>query len=105
MKTNFHNKNFALNLAFIMRFTATLKWPIELLGRKISLVVRRCFYPGYARTVILFQFYSFFFNSWVINILSEVLVSSIAVYFYSLYSDELAQLTKLIQLGTNQNIR
>ena len=29
MKTNFHNKNFALSLAFIMSFTATRKWPIE----------------------------------------------------------------------------
>ena len=28
MKTNFHNKNFALSLVFIMRFTATRKWPI-----------------------------------------------------------------------------
>ena len=28
MKTNFHNKNFALSLAFIMRFTAIWKWPI-----------------------------------------------------------------------------
>ena len=29
MKTNFHNKNFALSLAFIMRFKATRKWPID----------------------------------------------------------------------------
>ena len=29
MKTNFHNKNFALNLAF-MRFKATRKWSIAL---------------------------------------------------------------------------
>ena len=28
-KANFHNKNFALSLAFIMRFTATRKWLIE----------------------------------------------------------------------------
>ena len=28
MKTNFHNTNFAPSLAFIMRFTATRKWPI-----------------------------------------------------------------------------
>ena len=28
MKTNFHNKKFALSLAFIMRFKATQKWPI-----------------------------------------------------------------------------
>ena len=28
MKTNFHNKNFTLSLAFIMRFKATRKWPI-----------------------------------------------------------------------------
>ena len=27
-KTNFHMKGFALSLAFIMRFTATRKWPI-----------------------------------------------------------------------------
>ena len=26
-KTNFHMKSFALSLAFIMRFTATRKWP------------------------------------------------------------------------------
>ena len=30
-KTNFYNKNFALSLTFIMRFTATRKWPIEML--------------------------------------------------------------------------
>ena len=29
MKINFHNKNFALSLAFIMRFKATRKWPIS----------------------------------------------------------------------------
>ena len=28
MKTYFHDKNFALSLVFIMRFTATRKWPI-----------------------------------------------------------------------------
>ena len=28
MKTNFHNKNFALSHAFIMRFKATRRWPI-----------------------------------------------------------------------------
>ena len=28
MKTNFHNKNFALSLAFIMRFKAARKWSI-----------------------------------------------------------------------------
>ena len=28
-KTNFHKQSFALSLAFIMRFTATRKWPIE----------------------------------------------------------------------------
>ena len=28
MKTNFHNKNFAFSLAFIMRFKATRKWSI-----------------------------------------------------------------------------
>ena len=28
-KTNFHMKNFALGLAFTMRFTVTRKWPIE----------------------------------------------------------------------------
>ena len=28
MKTNFHNKNFALSLAFIMRFKTTQKWSI-----------------------------------------------------------------------------
>ena len=28
MKTNFHDKKFALSLAFIMRFKATQKWPI-----------------------------------------------------------------------------
>ena len=30
MKTNIHNKNFALNLAFIMRFKAARKWPISI---------------------------------------------------------------------------
>ena len=28
-KTNFHMKCFALSLAFIVRFTATRKWPIQ----------------------------------------------------------------------------
>ena len=28
-KTNFHMKTFALSLAFIVRFTATRKWPIR----------------------------------------------------------------------------
>ena len=28
-KTNFHMKSFALSLAFIVRFIATRKWPIE----------------------------------------------------------------------------
>ena len=31
LKTDFHNKNFALSLAFIMRFKGTRKWPIDLL--------------------------------------------------------------------------
>ena len=34
MKTNFCNKNFALSLAFIMRFTATRKWPINIISKK-----------------------------------------------------------------------
>ena len=29
MRTNFRNRNFALNLALIMRFKAIRKWPIE----------------------------------------------------------------------------
>ena len=29
MKTNFHNKNFALSLPFKMRFEANRKWPIQ----------------------------------------------------------------------------
>ena len=32
MKTNFQNKIFALSLAFIMRFTATRKWPVTYLS-------------------------------------------------------------------------
>ena len=28
-KTNFHTKSFALTLAFIVRFTATRKWPVH----------------------------------------------------------------------------
>ena len=28
-KTNYHMKSFALSLAFIVRFTATRKWPIK----------------------------------------------------------------------------
>ena len=28
--TNFHMKSFALSLAFIVRFTATRKWPIQM---------------------------------------------------------------------------
>ena len=28
MKTNFHNKNYARSLAFVMRFKASRKWPI-----------------------------------------------------------------------------
>ena len=30
MKTNFDNKNFAVSLAFIMRFKETRKWPIRI---------------------------------------------------------------------------
>ena len=30
-RTNFHMNSFALSLAFIMRFTATRKWPIDLI--------------------------------------------------------------------------
>ena len=33
MVTNFHNKNFALSLTFIMRFKATRKWPIGQSGQ------------------------------------------------------------------------
>ena len=33
-KTNFHMKTFALSLAFIMRFTATRKWPIVVHHKK-----------------------------------------------------------------------
>ena len=29
-KTNFHMKSFALSLAFMVRFTATRKWPIDI---------------------------------------------------------------------------
>ena len=32
METNFHNTNFTLMPAFIMRFKATRKWPIEMAG-------------------------------------------------------------------------
>ena len=36
-KTNFHMKSFDLSLAFIMRFTATRKWPIwPLTGNETS---------------------------------------------------------------------
>ena len=28
MKTNFHNKKFALGIAFMLKFKATRKWPI-----------------------------------------------------------------------------
>ena len=38
MKTNFHNKNFALSLAFILRFRASWKWPITSLGRLIVII-------------------------------------------------------------------
>ena len=36
-KTNFHMKSFALSLAFIVRFTATRKWPIsQLLSKRAA---------------------------------------------------------------------
>ena len=38
MKTNFHNKNFALSLAFILRFKATRMWPIMSLWRLIVII-------------------------------------------------------------------
>ena len=38
-KTNFHMKSFALSLAFIMRLTATRKWPIIVDGITIMLVI------------------------------------------------------------------
>ena len=31
-KTNFHLKSFALSLAFIMRFKAIQKWPVDIVG-------------------------------------------------------------------------
>ena len=34
-ETNFYMKSFALSLAFIMRFTATRKWPIEAVDIRI----------------------------------------------------------------------
>ena len=35
MNTNFHNKNFALSLASIMRLKATWKWPILMPGQNM----------------------------------------------------------------------
>ena len=37
MKTNLSNKNFALSLAFIMRFKATRKWLIDLFKKLTTL--------------------------------------------------------------------
>ena len=37
-KTNFHMKSFELALAFIMRFTATRKWPIDDTWPKLMLI-------------------------------------------------------------------
>ena len=41
MKTNFHNKNFALSLAFTVRFKASRKWPIKMLGNHFNLNLLR----------------------------------------------------------------
>ena len=38
MKTNFHNKNFALSLAFILRLKATRKWPFEPKWYRVSML-------------------------------------------------------------------
>ena len=43
MKTNFHNKNFALSLAFIMRFKATRKWSITCHEQFIISLIFRVF--------------------------------------------------------------
>ena len=41
MKTNFHNKNYALSLALTMRLKATRKWPIKMLGNHFNLNLLR----------------------------------------------------------------
>ena len=46
MKTNFHNKNLALSLAFIMRFEATRKWSIMFGGEGICVFVFLFFFGG-----------------------------------------------------------
>ena len=38
-KTNFHMKRFALILAFIMRFTATRKWPVD---EMVKIIIQLC---------------------------------------------------------------
>ena len=50
---NFRNKNFALSLAFIMRFKATRKWPI--VQHKLSKSKRQLFFP----TSVLYLLFSF----------------------------------------------
>ena len=37
-KTNLHVKRFVLSLAFIMRFTVTRKWPIEILLTVMTMI-------------------------------------------------------------------
>ena len=46
MKTHFDNKNFGRNLAFIMRFKATRKWPIVYTVR--SLCLSKCSKCGHS---------------------------------------------------------
>ena len=48
-KTNFHMKSFALSLAFIVRFTATRKWPIL----SISISLYYCY-----KTISLYYCYN-----------------------------------------------
>ena len=42
MKTSFHDKNFALSLAFIMRFKATRKWSIQIFLLENHAFFSRC---------------------------------------------------------------
>ena len=61
-KTNFHMKSSALSLAFIMRFTATRKWPIVFLCLHVCImyilnnVIENCLADGMDNVSFLNQF-------------------------------------------------
>ena len=89
MKTNFHNKNFALSLAFIIRFKATRKWSVNFhlnanYVSKFSLVLaptwRQCNQPIQSHKVLLLTIIIIFENFQGFFLLAVSIDFSLCVY-------------------------